>query len=243
MKIKNEYIIGEVNQILPKIFSVSIDDSYERTMLFCRYIEFYESPYDEIRNKFFTWEKFMSVYRNKNKKDIFTYPEEWVGFGIPSDRVENCIKVFSKDSGPYDEIMNTIYTYCKSRFTNPITKWYLIGTDNSSKDTINHEIAHGLYYTNEEYKKNCKKLIENIKSEDYNSFKKKIVEMGYKDDRETIDDEIQAWMSTGLSNGLDTDTLKKYQKEFVENFNNFNIKLNENISLKNLIPAFHNNRY
>ena len=54
MKIKNEYVNGEVKQIKPNIFAVSIKDNYERTMLFCRYQEFYECPYEEIRGKFFT---------------------------------------------------------------------------------------------------------------------------------------------------------------------------------------------
>ncbi len=59
MKIKSDYVNGVVKEIRPQIFAVVIKDSYQRTMLFCRYQEFYESPYKEIRNKFFSWEKFM----------------------------------------------------------------------------------------------------------------------------------------------------------------------------------------
>ena len=71
MKIKNEFVNGFVKEIRPQIFAVVIKDCYQRTMLFCRYQEFYESPYSEIRNKFFTWEKFMSVYRNKRSEYLF----------------------------------------------------------------------------------------------------------------------------------------------------------------------------
>jgi hypothetical protein len=46
--------------------------------------------------------------------------------------------------------------------------------------------------------------------------------MGYADDKKIIDDEIQAFMSTGLYNGLDTIELKKYEKDFIKNFKNFN---------------------
>jgi hypothetical protein len=45
--------------------------------------------------------------------------------------------------------------------------------------------------------------------------------MGYVDDKKIIDDEIQAFMSTGLYNGLDTKELKKYEQMFIENFKNY----------------------
>ena len=45
--------------------------------------------------------------------------------------------------------------------------------------------------------------------------------MGYVDDKKIIDDEIQAFMSTGLYNGMETKELKVYEKEFKKNFNNF----------------------
>ena len=46
--------------------------------------------------------------------------------------------------------------------------------------------------------------------------------MGYTEDKKIIDDEIQAFMSTGLYNGLDTKELKKYEKEFISNFKKYN---------------------
>ena len=57
MKIKYDFINGEVKKIKPNIYSVIIKDDYDRAMVFCRYQEFYESPYNEIRGKFFTLEK------------------------------------------------------------------------------------------------------------------------------------------------------------------------------------------
>ena len=46
--------------------------------------------------------------------------------------------------------------------------------------------------------------------------------MGYIDDKKIIDDEIQAFMSTGLYNGLDTIELGRYEKDFINNFKKFN---------------------
>lgn len=225
MKIKNEFVNGFVKEIRPHIFAVVIKDSYERTMLFCRYQEFYESPYSEIRNKFFTWERFMSVYRKKRSEYLFTYPKDWAGFNIPSNVIEKGLNLFEKDKGPYDEIMSDIWHSCENyplRFNKPRTKWYLIGADSLKSKTMDHEIAHGLYYTNKEYKKNCDILISNIKPVHYESLKKKLMKMGYVNEKKIIDDEIQAFMSTGLYNGLDTKQLKKYEKDFINNFKKYN---------------------
>jgi hypothetical protein len=225
MIIKNEYINGEVKQIRPQIFAVSIKDNYQRTMLFCRYQEFYESPFEDIRGKFFTWEKYMMIYKNKWKKKTFTYPEDWSGFNIPSNIVEKGMNVFSKDKGPYDEIMSDIWYHCENyplRFEKPRTKWYLIGADSFKSSTMNHEIAHGLYYTNNNYKKYCDYLISEIKPSHYEKLRKKLIKMGYNDDKKIIDDEIQAFMSTGLYNGLETKELKKYEKDFISNFIKYN---------------------
>ena len=41
------------------------------------------------------------------------------------------------------------------------------------------------------------------------------------DDKKIIDDEIHAFMSTGLYNGLDTKELKVYEKGFKSNFKKF----------------------
>jgi len=227
MKIKNEYVLGEVKEIRPQIFAVSIKDHYQRTMLFCRYQEFYESPFDEIRSKFFTWEKYMVIYKNKWKKKLFTYPEDWSGFNIPSNIIEKGLDVFRKDKGPYDEIMKDIWYHCENyplKFEKPRTKWYLIGADSFKSSTMNHEIAHGLYYTSKEYKQNCDSLISNIKPVHYEKLTNKIVKMGYLNDKKILDDEIQAFMSTGLYNGLDTKELKKYEKGFIKNFKEFNVK-------------------
>jgi hypothetical protein len=98
----------------------------------------------------------------------------------------------------------------------------LIGASSKDLKTMDHEIAHGLYFTNKDYKKKVNKLIGDIKPTHYNKLKKKLIKMGYVDDKKIIDDEIQAFMSTGLYNGLNTKELKVYEKEFKNNFKKFN---------------------
>jgi hypothetical protein len=195
-------------------------------MLFCRYQEFYESPYKEIRGKYFTLEQYMDLYRIKNKKEFFTYPGDWSGYNIPSDKLWKALDTFSKHGrSEYDEIMSSIIHSCenyplrsgKSR----VKKWYLLGADSFDSSTMDHEIAHGLYYTNKEYRQNCDSLISEIKKKDYVKMKKDLIKIGYADDVKIIDDEIQAYMSTGLIDRFDVSSLKKYTKEFKKNFKNY----------------------
>ena len=224
MNIKHPLVKGKVKEIRPFIYCVEVDDDYDRAMLFCRYQEFYESPYKKFRGKSFTWMEYMRHYKNAWKKRVFTYPDDWSGYNIPSNVMDKANNKFYKDT-EYDIIMNDIYFYCsidsQNKNNNTRREWYLIGASSKDKGTTNHEIAHGLYYTNKEYKKNVTNLIKNIKPIHYEKLKKKLVKMGYVDDKKIIDDEIQAFMSTGLYNGMDTKELKVYENEFIKNFKKF----------------------
>jgi hypothetical protein len=224
MNIKHPLVKGKVKEIKPFIYCVEVDDDYDRAMLFCRYQEFYESPYKKFRGKRFTWMEYMRHYKLAWKKKTFTYPDDWSGYNIPSNVMDKANNIFYKDT-EYDVIMNDIYFYCAidSQNKNNGTKcnWYLIGASSKDKGTTNHEIAHGLYFTNKEYKNNVTNLIKNIKPTHYEKLKKKLIKMGYVEDKKIIDDEIQAFMSTGLYNGMETKELKVYEKEFKKNFSNF----------------------
>jgi hypothetical protein len=72
MKIKHPLVKGKVKEIKPFIYCVEVDDDYDRAMLFCRYQEFYESPYKKFRGKPFTWMEYMRHYKDTWKKRTFT---------------------------------------------------------------------------------------------------------------------------------------------------------------------------
>ncbi len=224
MKIKHPLVKGKVVEVKPRIYCVTVDDDYDRAMLFCRYQEFYESPYKKFRGKPFTWMEYMRHYKTAWKKGVFTYPEDWSGYNIPSNMLQQAHHIFCRDT-EYDLIMNDIYWHCVEDSTEKNdgkqTDWYLIGASSKDLKTMDHEIAHGLYYTNNDYKKSVSKLIKQIEPNHYEKLKKKLIKMGYVDDKKIIDDEINAFMSTGLYNGLDTKELKKYQKNFIKNFKKF----------------------
>jgi len=225
MKIKHPLVKGKVKEIKPYIYCVSVDDNYDRAMLFCRYQEFYESPYKQFRGKYFTWMEYMKFYKNVWKKDVFTYPEDWSGYNIPSNVLEKAHDKFYKET-EYDNIMNDIYFYCaldaQNKNNGTRHDWYLIGASSKDKGTMNHEIAHGLYYTNKEYKLRMTYQLSLIPKKTMDKIDKKLIKMGYVNDRKILDDEAQAFLSTGLYNGLDIKEIEKYEKPFIKVFKEFN---------------------
>ena len=226
MKIKHSLVKGEVKEIFPKIFCVTVDDNYDRAMLFCRYQEFYESPTKKFRGKYFSWAEYMRHYKDFWKKDTFTYPIDWSGYNIPSHIVEGGIDTFNKET-EYDVIMNDIYYFCENyplRYNKPRTDWYLIGASSKDLRTMDHEIAHGLYFTNKNYRLQMLVLLTSIPKKTMDKIDKKLIKMGYVNDRKILDDEAQAFLSTGLYNGLDIKEIKKYEKPFIKIFKEYTKK-------------------
>lgn len=220
MIINHQLVSGEVKEIKPRIFAVIIKDDYDRAMLFCRFQEFYESPFDEIRGRFFTLEDLMRVYTKRNKRHHFTYPSDSAGYNIPSDVLLNAFEVFGTSLNQYDHVMKEIVYFCEKKSKGK--PFYLIGADKIRSRTMNHEIAHGLYHTNLTYRSSCDNLISQIPKRQYNFIKRGLIRIGYVDEKRIIDDEIQAFLSTGLVDEFDTTPIKSLSKDFVKNFKSFN---------------------
>jgi len=108
-------------------------------------------------------------------------------------------------------------------------KFYLIGTDLSNDTLLDHEIAHGLYYTNKEYKKKVDNIIDRMTSDMYNKISNELLDMGY--NKNVINDEIQAYLSTGEKNSYH----KLINKNNIKKFNDFD-KLKK---LKDKCPNCH----
>lgn len=219
MRIKHRLISAEVKEIKPRIFAVIVKDNYDRAMLFCRYQEFYESPFKEIQGRFFTLEDLMRIYTKKNKKPHFTYPSDWGGYNIPSNILYDAVETFGQSLNEYDHIMREIIYFCEKKSKGK--PFYLIGVDKIRSKTMDHEIAHGLYHTNLAYKKSVDKLILEVPQKEYNFVKRILLKIGYRNNRVIIDDEIQAFLSTGLVDEMNTEPIKKISKKFVNNFKSF----------------------
>jgi hypothetical protein len=187
MKIKHY-----IKEVKPLVFAVIIKDKYDRAMTFCRAQEYYESPSPKFRGKEFSIWDYMKWYNEKYGKG-FSYGADWSGFNIPVKVIRECYNKLNKFETPYDKIMGNIIHYLAVH-----REGYVIGCGDTKGDTFKHEVCHGLYYTNKEYKKKMDALTKGLPKEYYDTFKKNILEMGYT--TKVVNDEIQAYLQYGYEN-------------------------------------------
>lgn len=183
-----------LKEVLPSIYHFSTENQYDLAMTFLRYQEFYENP--EWKGKDFTIFEFMNWYVKDGHRECFTYPDDWAGYNIPSYVIYD-LRNRIKDGNIYDDIINEVADQISSNFNATRKDFYLIGTINDDGPTIEHEIAHGLFYTNQDYKNEMLNEVNKLPKKLYENLTKSLhEEMMYHKD--VLDDEIQAYMATGL---------------------------------------------
>ena len=210
-----------LKEIYPRVFLVTMDNSYDLAMTFCRAQEFYESPYKEIRGKNFNMVEFQRLYTMRRGESCFAYPEDWCGFNVPSNAIWN-LYYSSKieDLNQYDTTFHKIIDKITCNANKNEYRYYLIGAGTGDERTKNHEIAHAFYYLHPAYKREMNKLIKEINKRSYNKITNFLLNAGYT--KKVIDDEIQAYLATGDSY-LQDDGIKipksitnKFKKVFEE---------------------------
>lgn len=227
----------EIVEVYPKIFAVIMPDHYSRAMTFCRVQEFYESPNPDFRGKHFNIWDFIEWY-SRGKKDVFSYPFDWGGFNIPLPIAWECYEG-KENRNPrkgyngvssmpdtwkskWDETMKNIVWNIQSRMFNKKNKRdmnaYIIGAGDMEGWTFKHEVCHGLYTTNKEYKELVNEVIQTIPIKDYITFRNNLIKMGYTDG--VVDDEIQAYLNYGhdwptFSRGVNKKLCKELNKNML----------------------------
>jgi len=197
---------------------VSMDDSYDLSMTFCRIQEFYESPFKEIKGKRFSMMQFQKLYSKKLGNGVFTYPEDWAGFNIPSNTIKRFRRIMWESNGyddwnEYDDIFDIILSEIEKKIKKN-QDYYLIGVNGSDQETIDHEVSHALYYLYPTYKKEADKITDRLSKKTKEKIENWLLNIGY--NKSSLKDELQAYISSD------------------EKFGNFNISLNEEKKIKNL---------
>jgi len=141
--IKVEHVFDGVIKIVFPSFS-------ELAKAFLRFQEYQESP--EFRGKVFTQEEFLIWYNNISGKN---YLEEWEAFNLSPQAIRPFLEGKFNPLYPEEKIiLEVIKSFQDS---------YLIGIAEPTKieDEL-HEIAHALYYKNQEYKKEVDDLLKQL---------------------------------------------------------------------------------
>lgn len=172
----------------PNVVHLIFENQYEETSSFVRIQEFYESPYKEIRGKYFTLDTFMDVYSRNRPKKEFTYFTDWSGFNIPGHVI---LQFMEKFEGKYRPKEEQIIKKLPKKNLIRGEKFYLIGTHEGQKEDIIHELAHALFYLNREYRNEVLKIVGFLREKEFNSWEKWLTKKGYC--KEVWSDEIQAY--------------------------------------------------
>lgn len=206
-----------IKEVKPRIFLFEFRNHYDMCMHFLRYQEFYESASPKFRGKSFEIFDFMKWYSLKYGKGSFTYPSDWDGFNIPSSVIFDLWnKHLISDKNIYDYEMMQAWRECNAKIYEKtelaVNQFYIIGTVRGNK-ALKHEIAHGLFYLDPDYKKEATKLVKALSPSIRKSLNSTLKKLGYTP--KVYVDEIQAYMSTGLTGAFgDVDQWKNERKAF-----------------------------
>jgi hypothetical protein len=217
----------KVSEVKPRIFLIEFDNQYDCNMTFLRYQEFYESPNKKFRGKSFKIVDFMEWYSKDRADDNgdanFTYTTDWLGFNLPGKVIRLIYELGIEDRNKYDDFMWKHYSKFFDKY--PDEKFYIIGSKVGDKKTIAHELAHGLFSTNEEYRKIMKKLVASIPEDTRENMYDALIEIGYC--KQVLVDECQAYLATESDNTLNmelnmySDEIDSIKQDFVNIYNKF----------------------
>lgn len=205
-----------IKEVKPKIFLLKFEDQYNLAMHFLRYQEFYESPNPKFRNHAFTLIDFMDWYSHAFGYGTFAYPEHWIGFNIPDGIILKANLAGIPDFNRYDEAMLKVHQKCATKYPNE--RFYIIGATTKSGSIMKHEIAHGFFYNNEDYKEKMSALVADLKPSFRRSFFKALKRIGYTS--QVYVDECQAYLSTAVPAGFEI-KIKNEDKPFVKLYNEY----------------------
>lgn len=139
--------VSKLEEIIEGIYHIKIPDSIDLAKTFCRFVEYFESP--EFMGKYFTLDEFEAWYTKNSPDGKVNYYEEWgqYGFCVPSHVFEPFFEgkfdpLSDKENGLLD-IVNEVKA----------EKFVVIGTsDKTTSNIMRHEMAHGLFYLNDDYR-------------------------------------------------------------------------------------------
>jgi hypothetical protein len=212
-----------------KIYLFTAENQKDLALTFFRVQEFYESPHPELNGaKFSTYDFLNRVMDNDGNIEYFNY---WAGFNIPGEVVNEWWKKQDVNQATTHELV--FFNLLNDAGVDFSQTYYVIGTLEKDKRTIKHEIAHALYYTDQEYYKEMFNLTSEfmfLYKDQYQISRNSLINMGYCN--KVLDDEIQAYMSSEKISHLAHDfkldikemkpLIKKYRK-VLSKYNKFKV--------------------
>jgi len=199
----------ELIQRTDNIFQIEAETQYILCMTFIRLQEFYESPFKDIRGRYFTLERYMDRYAEETGN--FTYPTDWNGFNVPGNVVRDFFDPYTfnfaydmskKEYLLYHELLNLDLIGPKS---SPKKRFYLLGThseeDEKEHEALDHEYAHAFWYLDSRYQRAQKENLAQLSKKATKQIHEALKDLGYTE--EVFQDETQAYLSTSTDEDLE----------------------------------------
>lgn len=200
------------------IYLLEFNSHIDLVSHFMRFQEIYESQNPNFNHKPFELIDFIKWYTETNSDSYnFSYYSDWAGFNIPLNIITDFYDKIS-DKNSHDHFMKSIAEYIEKDCNIPA---YLIGAQSGNNTTMRHEVAHGLFYTDHEYKDAMLKIISTINKDKINDMYEILTGLGYSES--VLDDEVQAFAATGLYGTMkrsfkkkETDLFKNYFQSYIK---------------------------
>lgn len=202
-----------LHEVAPDIYWAEFEDEYNLCMSFFRFQEYYESPDIRVNGQIVPLLNMIEMYAKGTQRMGFSYVADWAGFNLPSYVIDSVLKKGIPDHNIYDYRILAMHAMIRARTDRP---YYLIGSGRRKTDYLRHEIAHGFFYTTPEYKREMLTLIDALSPEVKDGLYQILLMDGYT--AEVLDDEVQAYLSTGADEEhlffVSDDEIKKFEDVF-----------------------------
>ncbi len=209
-------------QIIPNLYQLKFDSISALGKALIRPQEFAESPL--FRNTIFTTSELKRKYNSRNPYI------SCLGVNIPGYYLTQFFDTFPSLTKAELEIFDAL----KFAITDRTKKYYLIASyaPKNKKESLNaeiHEIAHGLYYINDEYKQQQVKIVsETLSQTNYNKIKSRLLAYNCYS-LSVIEDEIHAYLATDSISVL-KHRFNYKELELPEDVLNCHLKLKETLT-------------
>lgn len=170
-----------------KILHFDYETKKEMMLAFARVSEFSESPVPTIKGAYTSWSDFLAVEMSESGR--VKYFQEWEGFNFPRITLANWVWVASEQ-----EITKYEAAMIDEVLKHPEVT-YITACLKGDEETLEHELAHGLYETNEPYKEAVKEAMPKgiVRQELFDA----LMAGGYDSAVPHLIDECQAYLVSG----------------------------------------------
>lgn len=197
-------------EVYPNLYYFGFNTQKKLGDSFKRFYGYYESP--ALHKKIFTEKQFDFWFKHKTEfgKDLgLCFSDIAGGINVPewvfSPFIGGKFDPLNKDE---KEIINFIKTIEKERY-------YVIGSISNNWFDLKHEIAHGIYYLNKNYKEEINSFLLGIKRNEFDKMENYLKLEGVTCE-ENIVDEIHAQLLTNhyvFFNNIKENSLKNIMKK------------------------------